>query len=95
MNHLYSFCGNQHQASRVLNALWDVISLDHEPRPKDWHPRPSDVARVRLTTVSGLGPVGQDIVRSWLEDHGFLSMGRRGLLHYPGPVSGLRVDTRV
>lgn len=70
MKDLSGYCLDRHQESRILNALWGAL-YDDWPRPIGWHPRPDEVAALRLEVVIGLGFIGQEIVRLWLEDHGF------------------------
>lgn len=70
MKDLSAYCLDRHQESRILNALWGAL-YDDWPRPRGWQPRPDEVAALRLEVVIGLGFVGQEIVRLWLEDHGF------------------------
>lgn len=70
MPDLSDYCLDRNQESRLLNALWAVL-YDDWRRPRGWHPRPDEVAALRLEVVIGLGFVGQEIVRLWLEDHGF------------------------
>lgn len=67
---LSGYCLNKNQESRILNALWDTL-YEEWPRPRDWRPRPDEVAELRLEVVIGLGFISQEIIRLWLEDQGF------------------------
>jgi hypothetical protein len=94
MRDLGSYCLNRNQESRVLNALWAALS-DEFPRPRGWQPRPDEVAALRLDVVIGLGFIGQEIVRLWLEDQGFpRNLPRRGPATKPGWVSRGRRGVR-
>ena len=94
MRDLGSYCLNRNQESRVLNALWAALS-DEFPRPRDWQPRPDEVAALRLEVVIGLGFIGQEIVRLWLEDQGFpRKLPTRGPATKPGWVSRDRRGVR-
>lgn len=87
MPDLSGYCLNRNQGSRILNALWGAL-YDDWPRPRGWHPRPDVVAVLRLEVVIGLGFVGQEIVRLWLEEHGFpRKTATKGPATKPGWVS--------
>lgn len=87
MPDLSGYCLNRNQESRILNALWGALH-DDWPRLRDWHPSPGEVAGLRLEVVIGLGFVGQEIVRLWLEDKGFpRKTATRGPATKPGWVS--------
>ncbi|HEV7257280.1 MAG TPA: hypothetical protein VGN82_05810 [Bosea sp. (in: a-proteobacteria)] len=87
MADLRSYCLNRNQESRLLNALWHALT-DELPRSKGWHPRPQDIVGLRLEVVIGLGFVGQEIVRLWLEEQGFpRKTPTRGPSTRPGCVS--------
>lgn len=88
MADLRSYCLDRHQESRVLNALWDALQEEWRPRPRDWHPRPDEVVALRLEVVIGLGFIGQEIVRLWLEHQGCpRKKATRGPATKPGWVS--------
>ncbi|MDU0343966.1 hypothetical protein [Bosea rubneri] len=88
MKDLRSYCLDRHQESRILNALWGALHEEWRPRPRGWQPRPDEVAALRLEVVIGLGFIGQEIVRLWLEDHGFpRKLPTRGPATKPGWVS--------
>lgn len=87
MKDLSAYCLNRNQESRILNALWAEL-YDEWPRPRNWHPRPDEVAALRLEVVIGLGFVGQEIVRLWLVDNGIpRRLPTRGPATKPGWVS--------
>jgi hypothetical protein len=52
---LGEFSPNDHDITRILNALWNELYPAQGGRPKSWHPPQSQVRRLDLRLVHGIG----------------------------------------
>ena len=60
------FSPNDRETSRILDTLSKALYPAEGGRPKNWHPSRSQVRKLNLMLVDGIGPKSRAIVHEWL-----------------------------